>query len=130
MKTQIAIIARRGGAIASGDWTTGTGNYVSKRAIPQGCVEMEKEKLASFDGPARSKKAAERLLKKRPLVKKLILVTDWKLAKKAVDHVEAEMSELSRKNEERIAAKMAAKRAKALGGESGGELSQRQIRNQ
>lgn len=38
-KNALEILAK-GGAVASGDWTTGTGNYVSKRAIPAHCVEI------------------------------------------------------------------------------------------
>jgi hypothetical protein len=69
-------IAKRGGAIAAGDWTRGTGNFISKRAIPAMCREIDADQIGSLRG--KSAAAARKLLKTRPKVRKLIVVTDWR----------------------------------------------------
>jgi len=69
-------IAQRGGAVAAGDWTTGTGNYIHKRAIPSLCEEIKASEVATL--PGKSGLAARRLLKKRPRIRKLIVVTNWR----------------------------------------------------
>ena len=70
------LIANRGGAIAASDWTTGTGNYVSKRPIPAHCIEIDSCDVDRLKG--KSKAAATRLMKARPKVQKVIVVADWR----------------------------------------------------
>lgn len=69
-------IANQGGAIASGDWTTGTGRFISKRPIPEFCKEITTAEVKTLKG--KSKVAATKLLKARPKIAKLIVVHDWR----------------------------------------------------
>ena len=71
-----AHIASHGGAIAASDWTTGTGRYISKRAIPALCSEIDSSDVHKLKG--KSLKAAQRLLRERPRVRKIIVVDDWR----------------------------------------------------
>jgi hypothetical protein len=79
-------IFNKGGVIPSSDWTTGTGNYVTKRPIPAGCCEIERYEL---EGSARNRTmaklpeqtvaAADALFASRPRVRKIIAVIDWSI---------------------------------------------------
>lgn len=72
-------IHKAGGVIASGDWTRGSGNFVSKRAIPQHCEEMTVAE-ASNTLKGESAKALKKLIKARPRVQKVIAITDRRAA--------------------------------------------------
>ena len=69
-------IADLGGAIASSEWVTGSGNYIKKRPIPFLCKEIDVSDISSLKG--RSHTAARRLLKLRPRIRKMIVVSDWR----------------------------------------------------
>ena len=69
-------IFNAGGAVAAGDWKTGSGNYVSARPVPQKCVKIESNKIDSIEN-ANARVAARLLLQRRPKVKKMIVVKDW-----------------------------------------------------
>lgn len=68
-------IVRRGGAIMSSTWTTGTGSNIKKRPIPELCMEVHPRELHRL--PARSKAAAEKLLEKHPKARNIIAIRDW-----------------------------------------------------
>ena len=71
-------IAKRGGAVASGDWVKGTGNYVTKRAIPQLCREIEIiPALNHGTMDKRSLAAVEKLHAERPRVRRCIIIANW-----------------------------------------------------
>ena len=75
-KTQresICEILQLGGAVASGDWTRGRGNYISKRPIPPLFKEVyvDSREFAELKGYAR--RASIRLLKRRPRVQRVIV---------------------------------------------------------
>ena len=65
-----------GGAVAAGDWKTGTGNFVKSRPVPQKCIKIESNKIDLVEND-RSRMAAKMLLQRRPKVKKIIVVNDW-----------------------------------------------------
>ena len=76
-------IFAKGGAIPSSEWTSGSGNFISKRAIPYGAVEIERhliDRMADRCSKRTINKAAK-IFKARPRVQKVIVVTDWKSAK-------------------------------------------------
>jgi len=75
-------IADQGGAIASSDWTTGSGRYISKRPIPNLCAEIYADDVESLVG--KSKTAAMKLLKSRPRVQKIIFVSNWRKLNKMI----------------------------------------------
>lgn len=72
------------GAIAASDWTSGSGRYIRKRAIPDGAMEVNIPYLSCYTLPKRTLAAIKRLAKARPRVKKAIVITDWRKAMKAV----------------------------------------------
>ena len=69
-------IFNAGGAVAAGDWTTGSGNYVSARPVPQKCVKINSNEIMNLKHP-KSREAAATLTIGRPKVRKLIVVNDW-----------------------------------------------------
>ena len=98
-------IYTRGGAVAASDWTSGSGRYITKRAIPPFCVEVnvdfyfrniDDEKLKQIPLfnvwsepkleklPVYAMKAVKKLLKERPKIKKIILMVDRRGFKKAL----------------------------------------------
>lgn len=90
-------IYTRGGAVAASDWTNGSGRYISKRTLPPFCIEVcvfpdGDGFYQDFDRhhwhipvlPVYAKRAAEKLLKERPKVKKIILMVDRRGFKKAL----------------------------------------------
>jgi len=89
-------ISNQGGAVPSGDWVNGSGNYVTARPTPPFCVKVrvigplefvidngkygwEDPKLKAY-----AVNAAKRLLKKRPRVTKIILLNDKRGLNKAL----------------------------------------------
>jgi hypothetical protein len=68
-------IARQGGAIASSDWITGSGNFIKKRAIPSNCMEAVAKDLTQM--PERSRRACEAILAKRPRVRAFVVIKNW-----------------------------------------------------
>lgn len=100
-------IERRGGAVASGDWVTGSGRHVSRRAIPRYCIRVEVReahtdwsgrwwprsyRLIDEEGQTGDRvelrgygaAAAARLLKSRPAVKRLVVLTDIRGYRRAI----------------------------------------------
>jgi hypothetical protein len=74
-------ILSKGGAVPSGEWKTGTGRFVSKRPIPEGCIEVKVEEIQNrLFGMSRD--YAKNLLALRPKTKKLIVVNDHRLLEK------------------------------------------------
>ena len=73
-------IYNKGGAVASSDWTTGSGNFVAKRPIPAGCVEVEVKNIDTLHGQSRV--FAQKVIAARPRVRKVIVVDDVRLAEK------------------------------------------------
>lgn len=71
-----------GGVVASGDWTNGSGRYVTKKAIPVHCSELAVQNIDGLVGEV--KKSAKRLLKQRPNLRKLVVVTDLRAARRLV----------------------------------------------
>ena len=76
--TQNALeIVKRGMVIKSSDWTTGSGNFVAKRAIPAFCKEIVvggKEDIDDFT----IRSTAMDFLRCNSKVRKIIVVTDLK----------------------------------------------------
>lgn len=111
----LAEIANKGGAVAAGDWTTGSGNYVSKRAIPAGAVEVEPAYPASMARLSkRSFRAVMKLKKSRQQVRKVIVVTDWRLAGRAVKLAKAAHESWQADYNAKISAENAARAEKKL----------------
>lgn len=108
----LADIANKGGAVAAGDWTNGSGNFVSKRAIPAGAIEVSPSNLTGLSN--RSQRAVRRLMKDRPRVRIVIVVKDWKLAGRAVKLDEAAKDACQAAYNARFAAENAARQAKKL----------------
>ena len=82
-KPQIAAmreIMQAGGAIASGDWIRGSGRHVTKRPVPPLFREVWATEAGCLRGFA--KQAANRLLRKRPRVKRLIVPADVRAVNK------------------------------------------------
>lgn len=76
-KNALEILAK-GGAVPSGEWKTGTGNFISKRPIPQGCIEVEASQIENkLFGISRD--YAKNLLALRPKTRKMIVVNDHRL---------------------------------------------------
>ena len=69
-------IYNAGGAVAAGDWKTGSGNYVSARPVPEKCIKINSSDIMKLRHP-KSREAAAMLTIGRPKVRKLIVVNDW-----------------------------------------------------
>lgn len=67
-------IENRGGAILASDWTTGRGNYITRRPIPVHCEEIPRHQLELLKG--KTKATAIKLLRKHPRAQRLICVMD------------------------------------------------------
>ena len=76
-------IHSKGGAVPSSEWKTGSGNFVSKRPIPDGCIEVEAKSIETLHGI--SKDFALNLLALKPKTRKMIVVNDHKLVQKILD---------------------------------------------
>ncbi len=70
-------IYNRGGAILASEWTTGSGRYVSKRPIPNGCKEVSVSDASALRGA--TGKRVRHLLKMHPRARKLIVVSNRRL---------------------------------------------------
>ena len=68
---KIKTIMSYGGAMPSGDWTTGRGNYINKMPIPPLFTEIYVYQVNELKGFA--KKAVTKLLKKRPRIQRVIV---------------------------------------------------------
>jgi len=90
-KTQINAlneIIEMGGCIAS-HWTSGSGNYITRRATPVFCETVEIADGLNFarrlpDLKGYAAKCAKRLLKAHPKAQKLIICTNIRAARKAL----------------------------------------------
>ena len=78
-------IVDAGGVIKSSDWVRGTGNFIKKRPLPPFCEEFEVGDIYKLKG--HSKKAAEKLLKTNPRVKRFIAVTNVRSVNKLLKTV-------------------------------------------
>lgn len=65
-------IENKGGAVLVSEWTTGHGNYISRRPTPQYCAEVPAWQVNTLKG--KTKQAALRLLKAHPRAKAFICV--------------------------------------------------------
>ncbi|MDH5602166.1 MAG: hypothetical protein OEY78_12785 [Gammaproteobacteria bacterium] len=80
-----------GGVVMASDWTSGSGRYITKRAIPPFCEEIEASKaLDVLKGKIKTK--AKKLLKEHPKTVKIIAVTNLRSANKLLkeysnDHI-------------------------------------------
>ena len=95
-----------GGAIAASDWTTGSGNYISRRAVPQFCQVLELEPICKSadtyflegngwweDVPTvtikgYAKKGVATLRDERPRTRKAIVLTDIRGYRKAIKQIQ------------------------------------------
>ena len=73
-------IYMKGGAVASSDWKTGSGNFIAKRPIPAGCIEVEVKNIGKLHGQSRV--FAQKVIAARPRVRKVVVVDDVRLAEK------------------------------------------------
>lgn len=86
-----------GGAVKSSDWTNGSGNYITRRAIPEHCDLLDhmwidnKGELISYNHHRQRvilkgvvKKRVTKILKDNPRVQKIIAITDLRKAKKLI----------------------------------------------
>ena len=73
-------IFRNGGAILASEWTTGSGNFISKCPVPAGCAEVAVKDAVTMKGE--TGKTARRLLKAHPRAQKMIVVADRRLVSK------------------------------------------------
>ena len=91
-KHQIAQLWRvyqAGGVVASGDWTTGSGRYVTKLATPLYCDRSDN---CSPDGLRRAvdelrgevKRAAKRLVRKRPRIRSVVYIRNLRAARRTL----------------------------------------------
>ena len=73
-------ILEKGGAVPAGEWITGTGNFVSPRPIPNGCIKVYTKNLDTLHGI--SLDYAKKLLALRPKTRAMIVIDDHKLMEK------------------------------------------------
>jgi len=76
-------LMQAGGAVASGDWIRGSGRHVTKRPIPPYFKEVWAAEVNYLRGLA--KRAATRLIRKRPRVKRLIIPADVRAVNKLLN---------------------------------------------
>lgn len=88
-------IMKRGGAILASEWTTGRGNYISKRPIPSHCKEIFADECVSLRGQIG--KSARRLYKAHPRAKKMIIVDNVRAVNKLVAMQAVSYSEITPK---------------------------------
>lgn len=67
-------IENKGGAVLASTWVNGSGNYITRRPVPQFCREVEKRDVSTL--PGKTRRTAERLLKNHPRAQKLVCVVD------------------------------------------------------
>ena len=72
--TPIQHLVRLGGAVPASEWNTGHPAY-SKRPIPANCCEVVAKDLSAI--PARSRRACEAILAKRPRVRAFVVIYKW-----------------------------------------------------
>ena len=81
-RASIAELLARGGVAPTSEWTNGQGRYTSRRAVPPHAAVIKSSGVASLRGEVR--RNAERLLRARPRVVRLVVVTDLRAARRAV----------------------------------------------
>jgi trehalose-6-phosphate synthase len=62
--------------MASSDWTTGSGNYITRRTIPVGCNVISVEQVDRYSLSGDLLESIRQFIADRPRVKKLIVCTD------------------------------------------------------
>ncbi len=72
--TPIQQLAAAGGALPASEWNTGHPDY-HKRPVPSHCMECVAKDLSAI--PARSRRACENILAKRPRVRTFVVVKNW-----------------------------------------------------
>ena len=72
-----------GGAVLASEWVRGSGSYVSKRAIPPYCKEMNIDDAVAVLG-GKAGKAAKAIKKAHPKARKVIAIVDMHSAARAV----------------------------------------------
>ena len=86
---QLWLIYRAGGVVASSDWTTGSGRYVSQLATPLHCDRADNDSpvglrldIARMRGDV--KRAAQRLAKARPAVRSVVYIDNLRAARRTL----------------------------------------------
>ena len=74
MTSPIQHLVAKGGAVPASEWNTGHPLY-SKRPIPANCKEVVAKDLTAI--PARSRRACEAILAKRPRVRAFVVIYNW-----------------------------------------------------
>ena len=72
------------GAVASGDWTRGRGNYINKRVIPPLFKEVYVDSREFNELKGFARRASTRLLKRRPRVQRMIVPDNIRAVNKIV----------------------------------------------
>lgn len=75
-------ILNQGGVVAASDWTNGSGRSTSKKAIPVHCKEIYADHWDIGDLKGEVKKNALKLLRQRPSIRKLIVITNLRAARR------------------------------------------------
>ncbi len=106
-------IAKAGGAVAASDWTRGSGKFVSRRPTPDGAVEVEIPNRKIYPTlfefslkklSPRSRRVVKKLASSRPLVKIVLVISDWKLAGQLLKDDKKTREALEKDRAEKIAA--------------------------
>ena len=84
--SNLEYVLRHGGVIPSSEWTNGSGRYVTRRALPPFCELIDVWDVRNLRGEVR--RNADRLLRKRPRVQRLVVVTNLRGARAAVKGAE------------------------------------------
>ena len=81
-------IHQAGGAILSSEWTSGTGRFTSRRAVPTGCALIEVFQICKLKGA--TKRAALRLLRQHPRAQRMVVLIERRRINALARKVEAD----------------------------------------
>ena len=76
------ILVYHGGATPVSEWTTGSGSRTSRRTLPAYCSYVRASEIYTLRGAVR--KRAEQIMRLRPRVQELVVVTDLRAARKTL----------------------------------------------
>ena len=91
----LAEVLRAGGVVPASEWVTGAGNYITRRAMPQYCNELEVFGESTIVRVMRGEvgRNARRLYRKRPTIRKLIYIEDlWGARNAAKSFLRAQLA--------------------------------------
>lgn len=75
----------RGGVVPSSEWTNGSGRFITKKALPPSASRMTiEDALGDDEIRGEVRRNLERLHKRRPQLRRVVIITDLRAARAMV----------------------------------------------